>query len=169
MLKDVGSSKHNVMRPVKPAEHNKDGKRPAKRIRLGSPGDDEPAHPSASPQPSLPKGGLIDFDSDADDKSTHIEQDKVTRKTDLEAALPPVDSDKVAIAAYEASKTTELDASIEERLTGRKWVPGKSSIYVDAFNLALETVLEDESHLFDEAENSVFQYWRNLSYEAQYL
>ena len=40
---------------------------------------------------------------------------------------------------------------------------------MDAFNLALETVLEDESHLFNEAELAVFAFWRELSYEAQYL
>lgn len=50
-----------------------------------------------------------------------------------------------------------------------EWGRGKSSIYVDAFNLALETVLAEEAHLFDEAEMEVFRQWRNLAYEAQYL
>ncbi|TQS39008.1 hypothetical protein Golomagni_00473 [Golovinomyces magnicellulatus] len=45
----------------------------------------------------------------------------------------------------------------------------KSSIYVDAFNLALETVLEDERHLFDIKELQIFAYWKELNYEAQYL
>lgn len=40
---------------------------------------------------------------------------------------------------------------------------------MDAFNLALDTVLEEESHLFDEAETKVFEDWKALSYEAQYL
>jgi Fanconi-associated nuclease 1 len=40
---------------------------------------------------------------------------------------------------------------------------------VDAFNLALETVLDEEAHLFDEAEMEVFRKWRELDYESQYL
>jgi Fanconi-associated nuclease 1 len=93
-----------------------------------------------------------------------------SRKTDLESALPPVRTDKEAIAEYEATRAAEaVDLDLQERLGQRKWVQGKSSIYVDAFNLALETVLEDESHLFDEAEMAVFDQWRGLSYEGQYL
>ncbi len=93
-----------------------------------------------------------------------------SRKTDLETALPPVRTDKEAIAEYEATRAAEaVDLDLQGRLGQRKWVQGKSSIYVDAFNLALETVLEDESHLFNEAEMSVFEQWRGLSYEGQYL
>ena len=92
------------------------------------------------------------------------------RKTELESALPPVKTDKEAIAEYEASRAAEAeDLDLNGRLGQRKWVPGKSSIYVDAFNLALETVLEDESHLFDEAEMALFEQWRHMSYEGQYL
>lgn len=40
---------------------------------------------------------------------------------------------------------------------------------MDAFNLALDTVLEDEAHLFDSKEMVVFEQWRTLDYEAQYL
>ena len=92
-------------------------------------------------------------------------------QTDLESVLPPVKTDKEAIEEYEASRATEQASAefIQQRLGARKWTKGKSSIYVDAFNLALETVLEEESHLFDEAETAVFEHWRNLSYEAQYL
>ncbi|ERS96111.1 hypothetical protein HMPREF1624_07647 [Sporothrix schenckii ATCC 58251] len=45
----------------------------------------------------------------------------------------------------------------------------RSSIYVDAFNIALDTVLEQEEHLFNEKEKTVFSAWRSLDYEAQYL
>ena len=55
------------------------------------------------------------------------------------------------------------------RLRDGAWQKGKSSIYVDAFNLALETVLDEESHLFNEAEMEIFTQWRELSYESQYL
>ena len=40
---------------------------------------------------------------------------------------------------------------------------------MDAFNLALDTVLEEEGHLFDEAELSLFKQWRELAYESRYL
>lgn len=100
-----------------------------------------------------------------DEKPVEVQQ------TDIEKALPPVNTDKDAIEEYEAFRASEGTAAkeLEERLGKRHWVKGKSSIYVDAFNLALETVLEDESHLFDEAEMQVFIDWRALSYEAQYL
>lgn len=91
-------------------------------------------------------------------------------RTDLETSLPPIKTDKEAIAQYEAARAAEPEGSaLQDRLGQRKWVQGKSSIYVDAFNLALETVLEDESHLFDDAEMAVFEQWRRLSYEGQYL
>lgn len=92
------------------------------------------------------------------------------RQTALESALPPIKADEEAIAEYEAARAAEIEVlDFRGRLGQRKWVQGKSSIYVDAFNLALETVLEDESHLFDEAEMAVFGNWRSLSYEGQYL
>lgn len=93
-----------------------------------------------------------------------------SQKTELENALPPIKTDEEAVAEYEAARVAETEGlDLRGRLGQRKWVQGKSSIYVDAFNLALETVLEDESHLFDAAEMSVFEEWRKLGYEAQYL
>ncbi|MCJ1477598.1 hypothetical protein MMC13_006271 [Lambiella insularis] len=93
------------------------------------------------------------------------------QKTDLESTLPAIKTDKEAIAEYESTRAAETITSsdLHGRLGQRKWLQGKSSIYVDAFNLAFETVLEDESQLFDEAEIAVFEQWRSLSYEAQYL
>ena len=109
--------------------------------------------------------------SDAETDEEDVSFAAPTRRTDLEIALPPVKTDKEAIAEYEAFKAAQeavpLDA--EGLLGQRRWIKGKSSIYVDAFNLALETVLEDEGRLFDEAEMEVFQQWRGMSYEAQYL
>jgi fanconi-associated nuclease 1 len=92
------------------------------------------------------------------------------RTTQLETALPAV-TDEEAIEAYEAYKAGQADAdeTTQSRLESRQWVRGKSSIYVDAFNLALETVLEEEAHLFNEAEQQLFKMWRDLEYEAQYL
>ncbi len=109
-------------------------------------------------------------DSEAESDDDNDFSPEPNRKTDLESALPPVKTDKDAIAEYEATRAAEVESlDLKGRLGHRKWVAGKSSIYVDAFNLALETVLEDESHLFDEAEMAVFETWRDLSYEGQYL
>ncbi|KAE8136394.1 VRR-NUC domain-containing protein [Aspergillus pseudotamarii] len=93
-------------------------------------------------------------------------------QTELESSLPAVDTDSHAIEEYEASHTIsdhEEEPGLRERLQDGKWRKGKSSIYVDAFNLALETVLDEEAHLFDEAEMEVFKQWKELSYESQYL
>ncbi|KAB8205523.1 VRR-NUC domain-containing protein [Aspergillus parasiticus] len=93
-------------------------------------------------------------------------------QTELESSLPAIDTDSHAIEEYEASQSIsdhEEEPGLRERLQDGKWRKGKSSIYVDAFNLALETVLDEEAHLFDEAEMEVFKQWKELSYESQYL
>lgn len=118
--------------------------------------------------PIRPSREIPDSEAESDDDDSVL-QDR-NPKTELESALPPVKTDKDAIAEYEATRAAESEGlDLNGRLGQRKWLPGKSSIYVDAFNLALETVLEDESHLFDEAEMAVFQQWRHMSYEGQYL
>ncbi|RMZ37972.1 hypothetical protein AFCA_001982 [Aspergillus flavus] len=93
-------------------------------------------------------------------------------QTELESSLPAIDTDSHAIEEYEASQSIsdhEEEPGLRERLQDGKWRKGKSSIYVDAFNLALETVLDEEAHLFDDAEMEVFKQWKELSYESQYL
>jgi Fanconi-associated nuclease 1 len=141
--------------------------RPQKRLKRELPTE---GPGSGSPTSSSSRFRTIpdsDADSDGDDEAIP----EPSRKTDLESALPPITTDQVAIDEYEASRAGETaDAEAAgDRLNNRKWVKGKSSIYVDAFNLALETVLDEESHLFDEAEKALFGYWHDLSYEAQYL
>jgi Fanconi-associated nuclease 1 len=89
-------------------------------------------------------------------------------QTELETSLPAIKVDEDAIEKYEASKH-EAELGLHGRLRDGVWQRGKSSIYVDAFNLALETVLGEESHLFNEAEMEIFTQWRGLSYESQYL
>ena len=165
-------SKHNQMitRFIKhPKSTNFDGEkdRPAKRQKTG----DSPRKPPPTPRKSANRE-VPDSDAEDDDKEIKTEQqDEKEHKTDLESALPEVKVDDEAIEAYEAFKASQEDNKDkpEERLEKRAWIRGKSSLYVDAFNLALDTVLEDESHLFDEAETDVFRIWRQLSYEAQYL
>lgn len=92
-------------------------------------------------------------------------------QTELETSLPAIKTDEDAIKAYESSQAGEDDVEpgLHVRLRDGVWQRGKSSIYVDAFNLALETVLDEESHLFHEAEMEVFRQWRELTYESQYL
>ena len=110
-------------------------------------------------------------EGDEDDRDSFDGQSQPSRPTELENALPPIRTDKEAIAEYEAMRASEsnVPGKLEDRLEQRKWIQGKSSIYIDAFNLALETVLEDEGHLFDKKEMEVFDQWRELDYEAQYL
>ncbi|PSR82279.1 coiled-coil domain-containing protein MTMR15 [Coniella lustricola] len=95
-------------------------------------------------------------------------------ETALETALPHLLADDEAIKEYEsggASKESvqQIEGHLATDVGPATWIKGKKSIYVDAFNLALDTVLEEESHLFDEQENAVFQQWRALEYECQYL
>ena len=112
---------------------------------------------------------IPDSEEDDDPCDEHTLEDQ--RPTELENTLPPVRTDREAIAEYESMRGTgeEISIDLKERLNSGNWTKGKSSIYVDAFNLALDTVLEDESHLFDKAEAAVFSHWKSLDYEAQYL
>ncbi|KAK6071198.1 Coiled-coil domain-containing protein MTMR15 [Seiridium cupressi] len=93
------------------------------------------------------------------------------RPTAIESSLPEAKPGKDAIEEYETFRASqgENSESLTSRFVKKEWVKGKSSLYVDAFNLALGTVLEDESHLFDEKERALFDYWDKLSYESQYL
>jgi Fanconi-associated nuclease 1 len=109
-------------------------------------------------------------DSDVESGEEDLVHDS-SAKSGLEATLPDIRTDQEAIDQYEAQRTasqTERDAR-EGRFRNQNWTKGMSSIYVDAFNLALETVLDEENHLFDDAEKALFGYWRKLGYEAQYL
>ena len=131
--------------------------------------DDEDKYERRSPPRGEIRREIADSEADSDDEEP---PPSASQPTELENALPPIKTDKQAIAEYEATRAAELDEKgldLQGRLGQRKWIRGKSSIYVDAFNLALETVLEDESHLFDAAEMAVFENWRMLSYEGQYL
>ncbi|KAF2217433.1 hypothetical protein CERZMDRAFT_30829 [Cercospora zeae-maydis SCOH1-5] len=163
MLQDSNTSKHNAMLGKK-IPHPKSTKYdddddafptpPAKRVKTGA------SRVARDEIPDSEDGSDIELSGES----------QSARQTDLETALPQVETDKEAIEAYEASKAAEqAEFGLQERLEGRKWTRGKTSIYVDAFNLALDTVLEEESHLFDEAERAVFKQWRELTYEAQYL
>ena len=142
--------------------------RPSKRLKRSDTDDALEAKSTLSSFQSLTKE-IADSEAESDDEDeTYAE---FARRTDLESALPPVNTDKEAIEEYEARKAAEQTQSqvTDGKLNDKVRVGGRSSIYVDAFNLALNTVLDYESHLFDEAELSVFRHWKDLNYEAQYL
>ena len=176
MLQASGPSKHNAMlgktiphpRSTHFDEDEEEFKTPpSKRVKRDI--SDYVNTPSAKSASRTSRRDVV-LDSDADSDDEEFDEAPKVRRTDLESALPPIQTDKEAIEAYEASRAAEqAEIGLKERLDGQEWVRGKSSIYVDAFNLALDTVLEDESHLFDEAEHAIFEQWRELSYEAQYL
>jgi Fanconi-associated nuclease 1 len=126
--------------------------------------------PEKQPPSPSPSSGAVDTPTPVpvtEEPDTYIP----SSQTELETSLPAVQTDEDAIKAYEDSKVGNDDAEpgLHVRLRDGVWQRGKSSIYVDAFNLALETVLDEESHLFDEAEMEVFNQWKDLSYESQYL
>lgn len=143
--------------------------RPSKRAkRQGSSEADSDqshdAHNEASPRKKfVSKKSAEDDDLDSGNP----------RPTDIESALPPTADGREAIEEYEAMKSSQATVGEDDDDATEKpkplWIKGQSSIYVDAFNLALDTVLDEESHLFDGKENEVFRQWRDLGYEAQYL
>ncbi|KAF4970287.1 hypothetical protein FZEAL_10072 [Fusarium zealandicum] len=143
--------------------------RPSKRAkREESPASDS-NHSHHSHTENTPRRGFVHKDPAEPEEDD--QDDDNSRPTDFESALPPTDGGKAAIEEYEALMSSQLSA--EDVPTTEKtqplWIRGRSSIYVDAFNLALDTVLEEESHLFDEKENKIFSQWKALGYEAQYL
>jgi Fanconi-associated nuclease 1 len=147
---------------------------PVKRLKTYESTDDDSR--DVSPV-RTPRTEILDSEGECSSREDGVAN---TFITELESALAPVKTDKEAILEYEAMRAAEGSAEgvnkepgdgggLNERLSKRNWTRGKSSIYLDAFNLALETVLEDEGHLFDEREMMVFEKWRELDYEAQYL
>ena len=118
-----------------------------------------------------PQQEIRDSDAESDDGENSGLAAEQSRLTEFESALPSIDVGKDAIEEYETLRASQLEADGLDPSKPEKgrWVRGRSSIYVDAFTLALDTVLEDETHLFDDKERRVFEQWRALDYEAQYL
>lgn len=83
--------------------------------------------------------------------------------------------DSKSSASIDAVEVNDLDGGLnaapndeiarEYARTGKY----KRSMYVDAFNLALDIVLQDELHLFSDDEQEVFAKYRSLEYEPQFL
>ena len=147
------------------------GDRPAKRQRLS---DEDTSTVKFTAMADLDTASVI-----SDCESIHLGHDssffagndggaEVSFLTPLESTTAEAGrSEDEAIAEYEALRSSQAEQTAGK--IALSWSPGQSSIYVDAFNLALDTVLEDEAHLFSAAERNVFKQWRQLNYEAQYL
>lgn len=155
---------------------------PVKRRKVS--GDNIPQEPSTRKEENLPRESeespidrpsLKTSDSPAipldGDFPVDDENQIPNSQTELESSLPAIETNQ-AINEYETSRTVQDESDepdLHQRMQNSSWQKGKSSIYVDAFNLALETVLNEEAHLFNEVEMEVFRQWKELSYEAQYL
>lgn len=85
-------------------------------------------------------------------------------ETPISAEVPPAE-EAAGLALREADIKSYEDR--RERSTAARTYT--SSIYVDAFNLVLDTVLADEAYLFSSPEAEAFAKYRSLDYEAQHL
>lgn len=108
----------------------------------GGLGSDSSTPPPSPPSAPLDELETVDADADADEAEPLLATPERTE----------------AVQKYEGGR--EVDAE-----TGTY----TSSIYVDAFVLALDTVLADEAYLFSEDELEVFVKYRSLPYAAQHL
>ncbi|KAI0468627.1 VRR-NUC domain-containing protein [Xylaria cf. heliscus] len=161
-------------RPTQPAEEHP--KKKVKREQAYKSDADSDEYqidtPPLKPRPT-PRSDLAPDSPAYDDVGERSESEDAHAPgpTAIESSLPEIKPDKQAIEEYEKSKASQSNdlGSAASRLDSRAWVRGKSSLYVDAFNLALDTVLDEEAHLFDDKEKRVFEQWRCLSYEAQFL
>ncbi|KAJ5836239.1 hypothetical protein N7447_002265 [Penicillium robsamsonii] len=135
--------------------------RPTKRRRTF---ENEDSSTDADIKPPSPSPSVTAGENPAMDDIGMISNSQ----TELETSLPTIKTNEDVIEEYETSQN-DAELGLHVRLRDGVWQKGKSSIYVDAFNLALETVLDEESHLFNEAEMEIFTQWRGLSYESQYL
>lgn len=175
MVLDASSaSRRNQMPPasrpnrdVKAMFQAYDGGPPPPKRRKPSPSVDQPRLKQTDAGNEIP-----DSDEEAAEELLLASEEPPSHLTDLEQTLPDIRTDKEAIQEYEAMRAAQAadpEQAPQSSPHVRQWIPGKSSIYVDAFNHALDTVLADESHLFDATEMKLFDDWRALSYEAQYL
>ncbi len=179
VLENRGDKRHNAMvgrripHPASTKFYDEEVLPPAKRVKTfeSTDGEDSTNVSDDEAIPQSPRRFRDEIpDSDEESGSEDDEKLRPQRPTELESALLAVKVDKEAIQEYEAMRAAgNVPEDLKSRVADRTWTKGKTSIYVDAFNLALETVLEDEGHLFDEREMEVFNQWRELSYESQYL
>lgn len=153
------------------SEHSASKRQKTKHTR-----DDTPASFSESEDDCMANGAFKDEDlkdeNDTNENRAVGDILKLHRPTEVESALPAIKAEKAEIEEYESKRAQgdgELSSELRDRIGARSWERGRSSIYVDAFNLALTTVLEEEGHLWNDAEKRIFAEWDKLDYDAQYL
>ena len=163
----------NQAQTAQKTKRRQTGQPPAKKRKTEHSRDDTPPsslnsdddHKRDNPEDAAIKKEGYDTDTDANIPKFH-------RPTEVESALPAIKADKTEIEDYESKRAhgdVELSSELRDRIGSRSWERGRSSIYVDAFNLALATVLEEEGHLWNDAERRIFDEWDELIYDAQYL
>lgn len=139
-----------------------DPDRPRKRPRLSD--GNPPANDSENDVPDDEDDTVLQKQVEA----SRLDDDGI-KDPGVESALPETRPDE-AVGKYEAASVSQAAPDDSDPAPAKgMWIKGRRSIYVDAFNLALNTVLEDETHLFDERERHVFDQWKALHYESQYL
>jgi fanconi-associated nuclease 1 len=148
--------------------------RPSKRLKVVKDSEsDSDSHSTVDRRGGHSPAKMPKFEDHSGPVSGGDDTNGNARGTAFDGLLPSIDTDAAAIEEYEVMRASQVEPGKADnasvRLDSRQWIRGKSSIYVDAFNLALDTVLEDEAHLFDDRERAVFREWMALSYEAQYL
>ncbi|CAK7270993.1 hypothetical protein SEPCBS57363_004387 [Sporothrix epigloea] len=107
----------------------------------------------------------IDSLVDGEDENSGGDGDSMSSSENCD--LVPFEDQLAAIEATDEALRTSFDG-LEESQENTPLLY-RNSIYVDAFNIALDTVLEQEGRLFSATEKAVFAAWRDLDYEAQYL
>jgi hypothetical protein len=114
--------------------------------------------PIAEPEPEPTFKRRNPFESPPSDTSSGA----INTEADV-CSEPAIDSSFPAL--QDPIEGAEAFSRAKDRKTGCY----RSSVYVDAFDLALDTVLKEESYLFDYAEQEIFAKYRSLDYEAQHL
>ncbi|KAL6834165.1 VRR-NUC domain-containing protein [Trichoderma sp. SZMC 28015] len=164
-LSDADAEARNTGRSL--GDASSAASRPSKRLKRDNDTDSESEEPSELPVEYRPQevAAVEAFPDETDQRRSK------ERVTEFENALPPTETNEEAITEYETLRSSQNNAGEESSgvKTAPLWIKGRSSIYVDAFNLALDTVLEEESSLFSSKESEIFKQWRSLDYEAQYL
>ncbi|KAI5786462.1 coiled-coil domain-containing protein MTMR15 [Peziza echinospora] len=148
----ASSSARRIREQAGDTDSSKSSSRPSKRIRTG----DELAA-SVSPNTARSTTGV-----GAESGDTGGAVEPIPVPTPAERACRPESGLAASLPHIEEAAEPEPAAAAAHG-------PYTSSLYTDAFELALDTVLAEESHLFDEAEAEIFQRFRSLPYEARYL
>jgi len=162
------SKPHHEAGQSDPAEHRAPKKPRLRNDQRGDEGANESLDASLTSDSGDDEPTVLGVHVSAGEVSHEL---PVTVATAFDSSLLTIATATDAIEEYEmlrASQASQND-EVSSKHDGNRWLKGRSSIYVDAFNLALDTVLDEESHLFDDKEKHVFEEWRSIGYEAQYM